>query len=98
MAKSKKLHNQPELRLQKLGGRTDKKDPCHASEAIRDRIAYKRSARIQVRPKVLRDSLPEGMELQTATFRYKRGFWHECICHDHWKVEVTRGTTPPMPV
>jgi hypothetical protein len=25
---------------------------------------------------------PGGMELQTVTFRYKRGFRHECICHD----------------
>jgi hypothetical protein len=26
--------------------------------------------------------VPGGMELQTVTFRYKRGFRYECICHE----------------
>ena len=41
-----------------------------------------RSARIQVGPKVSRDSVPGGMELQTVTLGYKRGPRRECICHD----------------
>jgi len=47
----------------------------------RPRIAQ-RTVRIQIRPKVLQDSLPGDMELQTVTFRYKRGFRQEYICHD----------------
>jgi hypothetical protein len=53
-----------------------------ASEAIRDRIAYKPIGTDPSRGEGSRDSVPGGMELQTATFRYKRGFRHECICHD----------------
>jgi hypothetical protein len=41
-----------------------------------------RSARTEVRPKVSRDSLLGGMELQTVTLRYKRGPRQGCICHD----------------
>jgi hypothetical protein len=53
-----------------------------ASEAIRDRIACKP---ISTDPSQAEDNgirFPGGMELQTVTFRYKRGFRHECICHD----------------
>jgi hypothetical protein len=41
-----------------------------------------RSARIQVRPNVLPDSLPGDMKLQMVTFRYKRGFGQKCIYDD----------------
>jgi hypothetical protein len=45
-------------------------------------IVSSRSTRMQVRPKVSRDSLAASMALQTATLRYKRGPGQECICHD----------------
>lgn len=48
-----------------------------ASEVTRDRISYK--PRIEVRPKVLRNSIPEDKEIQTVSFRYKRRFRQECI-------------------
>jgi hypothetical protein len=53
------------------------------SEAIRDRIAYKP---ISTDPSqadgIAGIRFPGSIELQMVTFRYKRGFRHECICHD----------------
>ncbi|MEA3100145.1 hypothetical protein [Caballeronia mineralivorans] len=53
-----------------------------ASEAIRDRIAYKPISTDPSRAEGFAGFGSGGMELQTVTFRYKRGFRHECICHD----------------
>ena len=53
-----------------------------ASEAIRDRIAYKPISTDPSQAEGNGIRFPEGMELQTVTFRYKRGFRHECICHE----------------
>jgi hypothetical protein len=53
-----------------------------ASEAIRDLIAHKPISTDPSQAEGIADSLPGGMELQTVTFRYKRGFRHQCICHD----------------
>jgi hypothetical protein len=53
-----------------------------ASEAIRDRIAYKPISRFESGRRYCGIRFLVGMKLQTATFRYKRGFRPECICHD----------------
>jgi hypothetical protein len=54
-----------------------------ASEAIRNRIAYKPISTDPSQAEGIAGfASPEGMELQTVTFRYKRGFRQECICHD----------------
>ncbi len=54
-----------------------------ASEAIRDRIACKPISTDPSQAEGIAGiRLPGGMELQMVTFRYKRGFRHECICHD----------------
>jgi hypothetical protein len=49
------------------------------SEAIRDRIACKP---ISTDPCQAEGRFPGSTELQTVTFRYKRGFRQECICRD----------------
>ena len=53
-----------------------------ANEAIRDRIAYKPISTDPSQAEGNGIQFPGGMELQTVTFPYKRGFPHECICHD----------------
>lgn len=53
-----------------------------ASEAIRDRIAYKPISTDPSQAEGIAGSVPGGMELQTVTFRYKRGFRQERISHD----------------
>jgi hypothetical protein len=54
-----------------------------ASEAIRDRIAYKPiSTDPSQADNIAGIRFPGSIELQMVTFRYKRGFRHERICHD----------------
>jgi hypothetical protein len=53
-----------------------------ADEAIRDLVADKPISTDPSRAKGIAGFGSRGMELQTVTFRYKRGFGHECICHD----------------
>ena len=52
------------------------------SEATRDRVAYKPISTDRSQAEGIAGFASRGMELQTVTFRYKRGFRHECICHD----------------
>jgi hypothetical protein len=53
-----------------------------ASEAIRDLIAHKPISTDPSQVEGIAGFASRGMELQTVTFRYKRGFRHQCICHD----------------
>jgi hypothetical protein len=53
-----------------------------ASEAIRDLIAYKPISTDPSRAEGIAGFGSGGMELQTVTFCYKRGFRQERICHD----------------
>jgi hypothetical protein len=60
-----------------------------ASEAIRDRIACKPISTNPGRAEGIAGFGSRSMELQTVTFRYKRGLRHACICHAaneacHW--------------